>query len=192
MSVRTNTDPGRALWCRVMTAAMIAALGVAVMLPAPHAAAATTKGRQATAYVANGSSVLPVDTARDTAGTPIPVPGADGVIPAPNGRIVYVTGTGGLTPIVTATGTTRPMIPPSGPVAIAPDSRTLYVGSGTSVAPVDAVTDTLGTPIPVGGTPLDSDHTQWEDRVRRDQFLSGGAGHPRHRHPGPRFPCPGR
>ena len=154
MPARTSTDPGRALRWRVMPIVVTAALGACMLLPAPHAAAAgggPVWEKPATAYVTVGGGVLPIDTATNTAGTPIPVPGADGVIPAPNGRTVYVTGSGGVTPIVTATDRTRPVIPLSGPVAVAPDSSTLYVGSGTSVVPVNAATDAMGTPIPVGG-----------------------------------------
>ncbi len=117
----------------------------------------------ATAYVANSgsSTVTPIDTATNTAGTPIPVvDGAAAVAVTPNGATAYVANTAGdtVTPIDTATNTARtPIAVGDGPkaVAITPNGATVYVTNalGNTVTPIDTATNTAGTPIKVGAHP---------------------------------------
>jgi YVTN family beta-propeller protein len=102
--------------------------------------------------------VTPIDTATNTAGTPIPVgSGPEGVAITPDGRTAYVTNfsSGSVTPIDTATNTPGTPIPVgSGPegVAITPDGRTAYVANSGSntVTPIDAATNTARAAIPIG------------------------------------------
>ena len=113
-----------------------------------------------TAYIANldDNTVTPINTATNTAGTPIPVGRAPvGIAITPNGDTAYVTNLndGTVTPINTATNTAGTPIPvgilPFG-IAITPNGATAYVaheGNGT-VTPIDTATNTVGAPIPVG------------------------------------------
>ncbi len=142
--------------------ATIAGTLVIVVLPTGVAYASP----QSTAYVANlnSDSVTPIDTATNTAGTPITV----GTRPysiaiTPDGSTAYVVndgsgGTGTVTPIDTATNTAgTPITVGSGPtgIAITPDGSTAYVvnDSSDSVTPIDTATNTAGTPITVGSAP---------------------------------------
>ena len=164
MSARTSTDPGRALRWRVMPATLTAVTAVLGMTaPAPHAAAGTTPmGASATnAYVANlgSGSVTPIDTATNTAGTPIPV-GLDPYFMAstPNGKTLYVVSSARVTAISTATGKVKAVIrdiDEPGPIAITPNGRTAYVVNyvTATVIPINTATNRAGKPIPVGGSP---------------------------------------
>ena len=122
--------------------------------------------RPITAYVANEAdgTVTPIDTATNTAQTPITgVINPWAIAITPNGESAYATDFVGpyVTPInlVTKTagtpitvGTTHGL----GGVAITPDGSTAYVADpfdGT-VVPIDTATNTTGTPITVGTDPL--------------------------------------
>jgi YVTN family beta-propeller protein len=116
-----------------------------------------------TAYVANFSSnsVTPIDTATNTAETPIAV-GTNpfGIAITPDGATAYVTnnGSSSVTPIDTATNTAEtPIAVGSDPVAIAitPDGATAYVTNfnSNSVTPIDTATNSAGTAIAVGNQP---------------------------------------
>ena len=116
-----------------------------------------------TAFVSNYSSdtVTPIDTANNTAGSPITV----GTAPirsavTPDGKTAYVTNFSDntLTPINTSDDSTGKPIPAgSGPagIAITPDGSTGYVTdySAGQVTPVNLTTGTAGSPIPVGSGP---------------------------------------
>jgi YVTN family beta-propeller protein len=123
-----------------------------------------------TAYVTNnnldaGTTVTPISTATNTAGTAITVgTGPFGVAITPDGKTAYVANFGGsgtaVTPIDTATNTAGSPIAvgaSSDPhwVAVTPDGKTAYVvtqGTG-SLTPINTATNTTGTPIPVGTNP---------------------------------------
>ena len=115
----------------------------------------------ATAYVADAydGTVVPIDTATNTAGTPITV-GSDpvSIAIAPNGVTAYVVndGDGTVTPINTATNTAGTPISAGEnayAIAIAPDGSTAYVDDiGSSVTPIDLATDEAEPAIPVGST----------------------------------------
>ena len=125
----------------------------------PDGIAITPDG--ATAYVATFSSntVTPIDTATNTAGTPIAVGDAPiGVAITPDGATAYVANRDSdiVTPIDTATNTAGTPIPvASAPTAIAitPDGANAYVTNAASatVTAIDTATNTAGTPITVGG-----------------------------------------
>lgn len=121
-----------------------------------------------TAYVATGvfhqpssysGTVTPIDTATNTAGRPIPVPGGPLAI-APDGKTLYVlSGRATVTPIDTSTNTPGPAISlsPSSylELSMAPDGKTLYVLSHqTGITPIDTQTNTAGPAIAVGGTDM--------------------------------------
>ena len=156
---------------------MIVSTTVSMILPGPSALArsagnirdslaATTQLTMA--YVANhqDNTVTPINTATNTAGTPIPVgKGPFGVAITPDGAIAYVVNSGDsldpgntVTPINTATNRPETPIPvgsfPSF-VAISPDGTTAYVTNqdDNSVTPIHTATNTPGTPIQVGSTP---------------------------------------
>jgi YVTN family beta-propeller protein len=116
-----------------------------------------------TVYVVNDtfSTVIPMDTANNTPGTPIPV-GDDpyGIAVTPDGATVYVASqrSDTVAAIDTATNTVRATIPVAGEptgVAITPDGKTVYVSDfeANTVTPIDIATNTAGTPIPVGVQP---------------------------------------
>ena len=116
-----------------------------------------------TGYVADsfGSTVTPIDTATNKAGTAIQV-GEDpeGIAVSPDGATAYVANSGSntVTPVSTATNKAGKAIPagddPFG-VAITPDGKTLYVAdfADDAVIPIDIATETQGTPIAVGSSP---------------------------------------
>jgi YVTN family beta-propeller protein len=109
-----------------------------------------------TAYVAafDSETLVPIDTATDTAGTPIAVGRYPaGVAITPDGRTAYVASyfNDALTPVDTAGGTAAtPIAVASEDVAIAPDGRTAWVTDGEAVAPVAIPGGTISTPITVG------------------------------------------
>jgi YVTN family beta-propeller protein len=116
-----------------------------------------------TVYVVNDTfdTVIPIATATNTPGTPIPV-GDDpyGIAVTPDGATVYVASqrSNTVAAIDTATNTVRATIAvaggPSG-VAITPDGKTVYVSDfdASTVTPIDIATNRAGTPIPVGVQP---------------------------------------
>ena len=114
-----------------------------------------------TAYVviarAGPSTVIPVNTATNTPGKPIPAGvGAQEIAITPDGKTVYVAGLHTVTPIRTATNTPgKPInigIPPAA-LAVTPDGRTVYVastfGKTAAVTPISTATNTPGKPIRV-------------------------------------------
>src|SRR5487761_1474400 len=111
------------------------------------------------AYVTTGSSdtVVPINLAANTPGTPIPVPGNTySIAITPDGKTAYVTtGTSGnVVPIDLTTNTPRPSISlpgaTSASITIPPDGKTAYAAGGdVGVVPIDLATNTPGTPIPV-------------------------------------------
>ena len=134
----------------------------------------------ATAYVTDASDgiVTPINLSTNTPETPISISvGPEAIAITPNGATAYVTGGdgtngGGITPIDLATNTVGTPIPVPGPavnpnvpdgIAIAPNGTTAYVEEGTrfggpsDVTPVNLVTNTSGTPIPVGSTGNDEE-----------------------------------
>jgi YVTN family beta-propeller protein len=144
---------------RMLRVRFTAALAGLVMI----AAASPTSALAGTAYVTNenSSSVTPINTATNSAGTPITV-GSDpvGVAITPNGKTAYVTliGSGTVVPINISAGTAGTPITVGGApfgIAITPNGQTAYVGSnGTNtVTPINIATNTPGTPINVGQLP---------------------------------------
>jgi YVTN family beta-propeller protein len=132
------------------------------------AAAGTTAAASGpTAYVANSGTdtVTPINTATNTAGTPIKV-GAypQAIAVTPNGATAYVasSGTDTVTPINTATNTAgAPITNTAGTtfkvagtgIAVAPDGATAYVTDyGSEVIPISTATNTSGTPITAGSS----------------------------------------
>ena len=118
-----------------------------------------------TAYVANdleSGTVTPIDTATNTAGTPIAV-GAEpvGIAITPDAKTAYVTnlGSNNVTPIDTATNNAAtPIAVGAEPfaVAITPDGKTAYVANRgpNDVTPIDTATNAAATPIAVGAVPI--------------------------------------
>ena len=107
------------------------------------------------------STVIPINTATNTAGKPIRVgPGGQGRIAiTPDGKTAYVAGSGTVTPISTATNTAGKPIrlggsPHPGGIAITPDGKTAYVGAEAgltgTVVPISTATNTPGKPIRIG------------------------------------------
>ena len=121
-----------------------------------------------TAYVTNSDShdVTPIDTATNTALTPISVPERPyGIAITPDGTSAYVVGVTGVTPIDLLTNTAGPPVPLGGSlqltagVTITPDGKTAYVADrqpfGTGlVTPIDIAANTAGGAISV-------DHPYW-------------------------------
>lgn len=115
-----------------------------------------------TAYVTdnNTGSVTPINTANNSAGTPITVaPDPNGIAIAPDGKTAYVASQSGeVTPINVATNTAGAPVSvggvPTG-IAITPNGQTAYVTSnGTNTAtPINLATGTTGTPIDLGSLP---------------------------------------
>lgn len=124
-----------------------------VAVSSPGAIAVTPDG--ATVYVTSDStdSVVPIDTASDTAGVAIGIGGApSGIAVSPDGRTVYVTSTRAntVTPISTVTHVPGAPITVSQPtqIAIAPAGRTAYVlSAGNTLTPIDLATGTARAPI---------------------------------------------
>jgi YVTN family beta-propeller protein len=118
--------------------------------------AVTPNGK--TVYVANNGSdsVTPIDTASNTAGTPIALKNAPfGIAIAPDGQRAYVCSRLGLTPInlvTNAPGTTIKIADGCMAVAIAPNGQTAYVaGLGKDIMPVDLATKELGSSTALSG-----------------------------------------
>jgi len=114
-------------------------------------------------YTANfgDGDITPINTATDTAGSPIAVGGYPIAIAiSPGGSTTWTAdyGDGTVSPVDTATGVAgAPITVGAYPdaIAITPDGSTAYVandGDGT-VTPIDTATDTAGSPITVGRFP---------------------------------------
>ena len=105
--------------------------------------------------------VIPISTATNTPGRPIPVPGAWSVMFSRDGRTAFVIGRRKgvgetLTPISTATNTPGRAIiiePSAGQLIVAPDGKTVYAIDfpGTSVTPISTRTGRAGKPILLHG-----------------------------------------
>ncbi len=139
----------------------------------------------------DSDTVTPIDTATNTAGTPIPVGTAPfGIAITPNGTTAYVANNGsnnGHPRSTIATNTAGTPIPvgtaPVG-IAITPDGTTAYVANAAlgTVTPITIATNTAGTPIPVGSIPdRHRHHPERHDRLRGQQRLQHGDPD-RHRH----------
>lgn len=105
-------------------------------------------------------SVTPINTASNTAGTPIPVSSDGEILVAPNGKTVYVVDeAGGLTPIDVATGTSGARVTAPGgyanDMAITPDGKTIWIcdSEDSKMIPYDTATTAMGTPIKISGNP---------------------------------------
>jgi YVTN family beta-propeller protein len=137
--------------------------GVLAALLIAALSASASSAHAYTAYVANflDDNVTPVDTATNTAGTPIAVgTNPTGIAITPDGATAYVAnqGSDNVTPIDTATNTAgTPITVGTNPlgIAITPDGATAYVANEGSdnVIPIDTQTNTAGTPIAVGAFP---------------------------------------
>jgi YVTN family beta-propeller protein len=156
----SNRPAKRVLHSRVV------AVALAVSFAAGGLAAGASPVQAATpytAYVGNygAGTVTPINTATNTAGSPITV-GANpwGIAITPDGKTAYVAnfGSNTVTPINTATNTPGSPITvgknPTG-IAITPDGKTAYVanyGSNT-VTPITLATNTPASAITVGSLP---------------------------------------
>jgi YVTN family beta-propeller protein len=131
----------------------------------PRSTAVTVEPRAATAFVVNqtSNSVTPINSATDTASSPIAV----GTTPreiaiSPDGTTAYVVnqGAGTVTPINVATGAAgTPVSVGSNPyqIAITPDGTTAFVTNQVTpgtVRPITLSTMTVGAPITVGNNPF--------------------------------------
>jgi DNA-binding beta-propeller fold protein YncE len=117
-------------------------------------AATTTFCHTATCPV----TVIPINTATNTPGTPITFKvtakhGSMGQITiTPDGKTAYVTTGSTVTPINTATNTPgKPIHIGAGQIVITPDGKTAYVTTGSTVTPINTATNTPGKPIHVSG-----------------------------------------
>ncbi len=106
----------------------------------------------------NPATVIPINTATGTTGTPIRLShGASDIAITPDGKTLYVNSGGGdgpgyVTPINTATSTPGTSIRVStgaGTMAITPDGKTLYVAGPDTITPISTATGTPGRPIRV-------------------------------------------
>jgi DNA-binding beta-propeller fold protein YncE len=115
--------------------------------------AMTPDGRTIYVPYERAGTVVPILTATNTVGRPIPVPDALTMEFTPDGRTVFVYGAGTVTPISTATNTPGRTItigPHAETWAFTPDGRTVYVGDlGFSVTPISMGTGKAGRPIPL-------------------------------------------
>jgi DNA-binding beta-propeller fold protein YncE len=162
----------------ITSAAVIAVIAVAAAVPAAILGPRPAEHRPtATLYVGYTSirpikphqhlrmagAIVPVSTATNRAGKPIPVSGGVGDIAiTPDGKTAYVanddfigTQAGTVTPIRTATNTPgKPIRIPGGAgiVAITPDGKTAYVGGQDEITPISTATNTPGRPIRIYGT----------------------------------------
>jgi DNA-binding beta-propeller fold protein YncE len=144
----------------LILAAGLPILSAVALTAAPAGAAATSW----TAYVVNTyqDSLTPIDTATNTAGSPIPLGGVSGsngdnptaIAITPNGATAYVLNShaGTVTPFDLATNSPGPQIAAgSGAIAITPNGATAYVFGAFGVTPIDTATNTPGTLIPLVG-----------------------------------------
>ena len=129
----------------------------------PDYIAVTPNGSQALVSTwPGGNSLVPIDTATLTAGTPIPIDAPRGIAITPDGSTAWVTGGSAdnmLYPVDLATDKvgTPVEVDPSGSaasVAISPDGSTAYVASQfTGLIPVDLATETVGAAITLPNPP---------------------------------------
>lgn len=144
---------------RGIAAPLIPLSGLSAILPgAPAGIAITPNGR--TVYVSGpGGGVVPIDTATNIPGAPIPITGPAGISIAPDGATAYVATSGEsldsggtLVPISTATNLPGVAIElgagATDQVAITPDGTRAYVTSTNGLVPVDLSTRTAGAVIP--------------------------------------------
>ena len=127
-----------------------------------NSSAITPDGRTLLVVVSASDTVVPVDVATNTVGTPIAV-GANptNVAISPDGRTAYTSNYNGgsITPIDIATLSASPAVtgvPNARDVTFAPDGKSLYVLSQpnspttSKVYPIDAATQVVGSPIDIG------------------------------------------
>jgi DNA-binding beta-propeller fold protein YncE len=158
----------RRTWIATASAAVTAALVIAVAIPglsgAPrHTPTPPANAVRPTLYVAgaaNGGSVLRIRGTAVVPGKPVKLGYLPDLIAAtPDGKTIYVAGGGStVTPITTATGTPgKPIKAGPGPAAMAvtPDGKTVYVvvNSSGTVTPITTATNTPGKAIRVGRDP---------------------------------------
>jgi DNA-binding beta-propeller fold protein YncE len=113
----------------------------------------TPDGRTVYVPYLHQGTVMPISTATNTPGRPIPVPGAMTVVFARDGRTAFVIGKGTVTPISTATnapGKTISIGRRADLLTFAPDGKTVYViDLAPSVTPISTRTGRAGRPIPL-------------------------------------------
>jgi YVTN family beta-propeller protein len=111
-----------------------------------------------------GNSLVPVNTATLTAGSPIAIQAPRGIAITPDGQTAWVTGGSSddtLYPVSMATNKigVPVVVDPSGSaasVAISPDGKTAYVVSQfTGLIPVDLTTETVASPVALPGFPAE-------------------------------------
>jgi YVTN family beta-propeller protein len=171
----TESFDGRSFLNAQLNSASSTALGTCLVGSGPSVASVTFSSstssitlRPITAYVTNegADTVTPVDTATNTAGTPITgVLNPFAMAITPNGESAYVTDFTGpsVTPINLVTNTAATPITVGthfegiAGIAITPDGNTAYVteGGDNTVIPINTATNTAGTPIAVGTDPTD-------------------------------------
>lgn len=115
-----------------------------------------------TAWVSNADTgtVTPVDLATGMAGEPIDVDQVPSwLVAAPDGRTVYLSGSGGLTPVDTAQRDAGPIMPIFNcyRVALTPDGERAYATSIANrwVVPFDLTSRQVGHPITFTEAPMD-------------------------------------
>ncbi len=131
-------------------AAVFGALGLGALILGSLASGAFA----GTAYVSASGFVVPINTASNTAGTPIPV-GKDsaGVAITPDGRTAYVASFvgGAITPVDTLTNVAGTPVPfATEKIAITPDGSTAFAVGTESVVPISIPSGLVGTPISAG------------------------------------------
>jgi DNA-binding beta-propeller fold protein YncE len=127
-----------------------------------QSSAISTDGLHAYFGAYGTNTVVVVNTATNTLGTPINLSGSPIAITlSPDGALLYVVGAGALTsynlPSGTLHGTAALGVSSSTSVVITPDGTTAYVSDGGlahDVNVVNTVTETLGTPIVAGSDPF--------------------------------------
>jgi DNA-binding beta-propeller fold protein YncE len=165
----------------ITSAAVVAVIAVAVAVPAailgPRPAAHRPTATVYVGYTSLGpmkphqhlriaGAIVPISTATNRAGKPIPISGGVGDIAiTPDGRTAYVANggfigaqAGTVTPISTATNTPgKPIRIPGGAgiVAITPDGKTAYAGGQDKITPIRTATNAPGRPIRIYGAASD-------------------------------------
>jgi YVTN family beta-propeller protein/autotransporter-associated beta strand protein len=137
--------------------------GIVSSIAAGRSYGVAVSGDQSVVYVSSytNGTVTPINTATNTAGTPIVTGGSYGLAITPDGKFVYVAnGTSNTVSIInTATNTVTTTFTGfnnATAVVVTPDGKTAYVtnqGTGQLV-PIDIATNTRGAAITVGGNPF--------------------------------------